>query len=286
MSPLAEGSDSPAGLLGDTPARDYARKLSLFNHFAEFELRQAITSLDIQPGMKVLDAGCGSGEALSWLAEETGAQGLAIGMDLAAPHLAAAREGAAGRLPLLQADLRRLPLAPACFDLVWCVNTLHHLHDPLAGLYDLSALLRPGGRIALGQSSLLPEMSLAWDSRLERLTNEAVRRYYRERYRVDERALSPVRAIAGQLRQAGLQQVRVKTFVIERLAPLAARDLEYLLEAVFRGTWGERLRPYLCSADFAELSRLCDPDGNSFALHRPDFHFIQTFTLAVGRLGP
>ena len=55
------------GKLGDTPARDYGRKLRLFNAFAEPELRAAIASLDLKPGMRVLDAGCGTGEALGWL---------------------------------------------------------------------------------------------------------------------------------------------------------------------------------------------------------------------------
>ena len=52
------------GLLGDTTARDYSRKLGLFNACAAPELRHAIASLALTPGMRVLDAGCGTGEAL------------------------------------------------------------------------------------------------------------------------------------------------------------------------------------------------------------------------------
>ncbi|SFS19979.1 hypothetical protein SAMN05216570_4215 [Dyella sp. OK004] len=52
------------GPLGDSAARDYSRKLQLFNAFAEPELRNAIASLELRPGMRVLDAGCGTGEAL------------------------------------------------------------------------------------------------------------------------------------------------------------------------------------------------------------------------------
>src|SRR6185312_13111688 len=57
-------------LLGDTTARDYAHKLNLFNSFAQPELRRAIADLDLKPGMRVLDAGCGTGEALEWLLDE------------------------------------------------------------------------------------------------------------------------------------------------------------------------------------------------------------------------
>jgi SAM-dependent methyltransferase len=206
-----------------------------------------------------------------------------VGIDLSTTHLNAAR----GTLPagalLLQADLQRTPLAEAIFDLVWSVNTVHHLRDPLAGTRALSALLRPGGRLALGQSSLLPDMCFAWDARLERATNEAVRAYYRDRYRLSEQDLTAVRGIFGLLHEAGLSRLVVRTFVIERCAPLDPPAHAWLLEALFRGTWGERLRPYLSPADYEALTRLCDPQDREFALRRPDFHFVQTFTLAVGQ---
>ncbi|HET9643716.1 MAG TPA: methyltransferase domain-containing protein [Burkholderiaceae bacterium] len=272
------------GLLGDTAARDYSRKLRLFNAFAAPELRQAVRCLVLRPGMNVLDAGCGSGEALEWLADEVGEGGLVVGVDLSSAHIEAARPVASARAQLLQADLRTLPLRPASFDGVWGVNTINHFHDPMEVVSRLKALLRPGGRIAIGQTGFLPDMVFAWDARLERLTHEAVRRYYRERYGVDERALAAVRANAGLLRGVGLSDVLVRTFVIERLSPLGPQEHDYLLEAIFRGTWGERLRPYLEPQDYEELGRLCDPHHAQFALTRPDFHFIQTFTVATGRL--
>lgn len=277
-------SAASTGLLGDTAERDYSRKLRLFNTFAEPELRQAIGTLGLRPGMRVLDAGCGTGEALAWLQREVAPHGEVIGVDLASAHVAAARAIAPPGTQVLQADLLQEPLPAGPFDAVWCTNTIHHLRDPLEGVRRLAALLRPGGRLALGQSSLLPEMFFAWDARLERLTNEAVRQYYRERYRVGERELAPVRAVLGLLRSAPLQDVRAQTFMIERISPLKAADETYLREAIFRDTWGERLRPYLSAADHAELSRLCDPQAAEFALRRPDFHFLQTFTVVAGRV--
>jgi SAM-dependent methyltransferase len=173
-------------------------------------------------------------------------------------------------------------MAPASFDLAWSVNVINHLRSPSAGIDALGLLLRPGGRIALGQSSLLPDMYFAWDSRLERLVNEAVRQYYRDRYQLDERDLTAVRAILGLLRKAGFQHVSARTFMIERIAPLRAEDDAYLVETIFRDTWGSRLEPYLARNDYEEVVRLCDPAHPDFALRRPDFHFLQSFTLVVG----
>ena len=175
-------------------------------------------------------------------------------------------------------------LEPASIDFIWCVNTVNHLRDSVQGVIRLSTLLRPRGRIALGQTSLLPDMYFAWDSRLERVTNEAVRRYYRDRYGLAERDLTSVRAIVGVLRAANLRNVAARTVLIERVSPVDAATERYLLDAIFRDTWGDRLRPYLSDDDYAELARVCDGQHAQFALRRPDFHFLQSFTLATGEI--
>ncbi|MGH8220308.1 MAG: class I SAM-dependent methyltransferase [Steroidobacteraceae bacterium] len=268
--------------------RDYSWKLRLFNEFAERELRAAISELGLRPGMRVIDAGCGSGGALAWLAEAVdasvahGTRGEVIGLELSAAHAAAARIACGPEIAVVQGDVTRPPLAERSFDLIWTMNTVNHLRDPIAGLRSLGSLLKRGGRIALGQSSLLPDMYFAWNARLEHATNAAVRRYYCERYGLTERDLASIRSLLGPLLEAGLRNVAVRTFVIERIQPLARADEAYLLEVIFRGTWGERLAPYLPRADRAALDKLCDPASAEFALRRPDFHFLQTFTLAVG----
>jgi SAM-dependent methyltransferase len=271
-------------LLGDNANRDYSLKLSRFNSFAEPEIRALIRKLELKPGMHILDAGCGTGEALSWLASEVAPSGRVVGIDLAAAHVAVARTHASPAIQIHQADLFDAPVEPASFDLVWCVNTINHLANPVDGVNHLGKLLRRGGRLALGQSSLLPDMYFAWDARLERVTNEAVRSYYRDRYHLDEQDLSGVRAIVGVLRRANLRNIAAHTIVIERLAQMDAPTESYLRDAIFRDTWGEHLRPYLSSEDHAELSRLCDPQHPQFALRRPDFHFLQSFTLAVAEI--
>lgn len=276
----------PCGLLGDTPERDYSRKLQLFNAFAEPELRLAVAGLALTPGMRVLDAGCGTGEALKWLHDAVRPTGSVVGVDLSTAHVRVARAAAPDSVQVLQADLKQTRLSPGSFDLIWSVNTINHLRDPPAGLNALAGLLRPGGRIAIGQSSLLAAQHFAWDSRLERLTNEAVRRYYEARYGLTESDLRGARALLAWMQQAGLTHITARTAIIERAAPLRPADEAYLLEAIYRGTWGERLRPYLTSEDYAELCRLCDPTQPSFALHRRDFHFIQTFTLITGEAPP
>ena len=283
---VISSSNTPTALLGDTPARNYARKLRLFNAHAAPELQAAVAALQLGPGMRVLDAGCGTGELLEKLRAIVHPSGLAVGFDLAAAHLAMAhndlKEGAA----LLQANKLSPPLRTSSFDLIWCANTINHLREPLQGVTTLVELLRPGGRVALMQSSFQPEMFFAWNARLEAKVQDAVRQYYRDQYRLSEHDLTAIRSLVGLIRAAGLRDVWTRTFNIERIAPLGVDDEAYLLDAVFRGTWGERLQPYLAADDYRELVRLCDPASDDYALRRPDFHYLQGFTVVVGRLPP
>lgn len=281
MAAREAGPQAP-GLLGDSPARDYADKLRRFHAFAAPELRDITAALALERGMRVLDAGCGTGEMLGLLQEQVGPRGLVVGLDLARAHVAHARAGAPPVCSVLQADAQRPPLAAASFDLVWSLNTVNHMRDPLACVRTLARLLRPQGRLVLAQSSLLTDMFFAWDARLERVTSEAVRRYYRDRYGASERDFAALRAIVGTLRGAGLARVSVRSWLIERVTPLSAADEAYLLETQFRGTWGERLRPYLSAQDFGELGRLCDPADAAYALRRADFHFLQSLSVATG----
>jgi 2-polyprenyl-3-methyl-5-hydroxy-6-metoxy-1,4-benzoquinol methylase len=150
--------ESPPGLLGDTSARDYSAKLSRFNAFAAPELRKAIGSLALQPGMSILDAGCGTGEALQWLWDSVQPGGRVVGVDLSTAHATIARTRAPAGTLVLQGDLLDAAVEHAPFDAIWCVNTINHLREPDLAVRRLVSLLRPGGRLALGQSHMLPEM--------------------------------------------------------------------------------------------------------------------------------
>ncbi len=277
------------GLLGDSTHRTYGDKLTLFNRFAEPEIRFLMERLDLQPGARVLDAGCGVGLTTGWLAEFVGPTGLAVGCDLSGPHLAAARavtfdSDPGVRATLVQCDIAVSPFRDETFDLVWCANTINHLTDPVAGIQRLSAVVKPGGRIVLVQSGSLPDMFFAWDERLERAVTSAVRQYYRDKYRLDERDTTAMRGLIRLAQQAGLSQVLSHTVVIERTAPLSDIDRAYFQHAVFTGYWGERLCPYMTREDWAEVQSLSDPESAAYCLDRPDFHHLQTLNMVTGQV--
>ncbi|MBV8805121.1 MAG: methyltransferase domain-containing protein, partial [Sinobacteraceae bacterium] len=104
-------------------------------------MRRLISGLELEPGMHILDAGCGTGEALTWLRAEVG-KGQIVGIDLAAAHTRAARALAPSDVLVAQADLRTLPFRADSFDLIWSVNTVNHLQHPQETVQRLAGLLR------------------------------------------------------------------------------------------------------------------------------------------------
>jgi SAM-dependent methyltransferase len=109
--------------------------------------RDALAAAGVGAGTELLDIGCGSGLALS-MAAQRGAR--VSGIDIAPTLLAVARE----RVP--DADLREggldsLPFADTSFDVVLSVNALQFAADPASALMEVHRVLRPGGRLAIGQ---------------------------------------------------------------------------------------------------------------------------------------
>jgi len=92
---------------------------------------------------RLLEVGCGTGYWLSLLGPHTGP---ICGLDLSAGMLRQAR-GQAPSASLVRGEAGRLPFASASFDLLVCVNALHHFPDPRAFVAEARRLLRPGGTL-------------------------------------------------------------------------------------------------------------------------------------------
>lgn len=273
---------SSARPLGDTPHRSYAGKLERFARFIAPELRSLFAGLGLAPGAAVLDVGCGVGLATRMLAEMLGKDARVVGIDLSLPHLRAAPP--VRDVSLLQADAAKLCFKDRSFDLIWSCNTVNHLGDPVRALGDMRAALRPGGRIVLAQSGFLPEMYFAWDQPLDDAVRSACHQYYRERYGLTPNDTAHLRGLVGLLQRANLRVGNVRTLAIERLHPLTEADHAYFEEAIFRDSWGERLRPFLTAEQWQALCDNTDPESPQYCLDRQDFHHVQTLTVCVGHV--
>ena len=111
--------------------------------------RELIDRLDLEPGSRVLDAGCGLGGSAFLMARELGA--LVDAMDLSRNMIEMARRkceehGLDGRVVLEHGDCLALA-RPRRYDAVYSRDVFLHIHDKAKLFGVLLDALRPGGRL-------------------------------------------------------------------------------------------------------------------------------------------
>lgn len=122
-----------------------ANETNLLNAWYE---RPAMLDLagDVE-GLRVLDAGCGSGPLTAAL-RDNGA--LVSGFDLSPAMVALARARLGTDADVRVADLEdRLPYDDDTFDVVTCSLALHYLKEWDATLAEFRRILKPGGRLVI-----------------------------------------------------------------------------------------------------------------------------------------
>ncbi len=153
--PEPPAAGSYYGPIGDFQGAAYER--NAFALGAEQEVAHLIAALDLRPGQRLVDVGCGTGRHARRLA----AAGLVVvGVDISHGLLEAARASAAelGCAPaFVRADGRALPLADGSADAAMSLCQggfgITPGGDSLV-LAEMARVVRPGGRVALTAFSL------------------------------------------------------------------------------------------------------------------------------------
>ena len=169
---------------------------------------------------RLLDIGTGTGRLLELLAPRVAA---ALGVDASRAMLALARSRLARpgltHCAVRLADMYRLPLPDAGFDLVVVQMVLHHAEDPAAAVAEAARVLRPAGRLIV--VDLAPHQNIDCLHRLAHrwpgFSDAAMRKLF------DNAGLSP----GGSVVVPGTLEVRI--WSAEHVAADAGRILEVVL---------------------------------------------------------
>jgi SAM-dependent methyltransferase len=158
-------------------------------------LARVIANLELPPGARILDAGCGSGRNMVELAR----YGSVTAVELSAASVELARARDAG--DVIEGSVLEMPFVDGSFDLATSLDVIEHLEDDVGALRELRRVVAPGGCLL----ATVPAYQWLWSGHDE--VNHHHRRYTR-------RTL----ASAGEL--AGWKEVRT-TYFNSLLLPVA-----------------------------------------------------------------
>ena len=126
----------------------------------------------LEPGMRLLDVGCGPGTLTVDLARRVGPSGEVVGVDLSEAVVAEAAAHAAAEgvtnVSFQAGDFGGGDLAERSFDVVHAHQVLQHLSDPVGALAAMARLARPGGVVAARDSDYTSFFWTPADVRLDR----------------------------------------------------------------------------------------------------------------------
>lgn len=117
--------------------------------------------LELRPGMRVLDLGCGKAKSSIFLAREFGVEVWATDLWIAASeNLQRVRDaGLEDRVFPLHADARALPFAAEYFDAITAIDCYSYFGTDDLYLNYLVQFVKPGGPIGIAGAGLVQEMT-------------------------------------------------------------------------------------------------------------------------------
>jgi SAM-dependent methyltransferase len=126
------------------------------------------SALELRPGMRVLDLGCGRASSSIFLHREFGVQVWATDLWISATeNIERIRDAGAeaGVFPL-HADARSLPFAPNFFDAVVCIDSVYYFGTDDLYLNYLARFVKPGAAVGIAGAGLVKEIEGALPNHL------------------------------------------------------------------------------------------------------------------------
>lgn len=277
---------------GRTEDLDWARMLDLLSTADDVD---AATNANIAEWLVtpqdrlIYDLGCGAGGMTAALRASAPATARIVAVDGEPALLEATRRRVEVETQL--ADLgAQLPVEPDSADLIWASGVIHHLADQQVVLDDLAVRLAPGGRLALGEGGLharsLPRDLAAGEPGLELRLDVAQERWFTAMRR-DLPGARPMRyGWSSALARAGLVDVTARSFLLDRPAPLGARDAGHVLARLQAVLDHDGDMGLLAEADRELLRRVVDPDDPVHRSVRAELFLLTARTVYVGRRPP
>jgi len=160
--------------------------------------------LELRPGNRVIDVGCGLGNNARELAALVGPQGGVVALDASETMILEARkrsEDSNFPIDFVTGDAHALKFADDTFDACWVERVLEHLADPAHAIEEMVRVAKPGGRIVVFE----PDYETMIVDAADRVTTSSMVKTLTEGIRCSWIG----RALYGFFRASGLHDVKV-----------------------------------------------------------------------------
>jgi ubiquinone/menaquinone biosynthesis C-methylase UbiE len=211
------------------------------------------SKVEVKPGQRLLDVGCGTGRASLRLAEKTRCQ--LTGINISAKQVEAANKratkmGLGDRAHFQVANALALPLPNDSYDGAWAFESLLHMPDLAQSLNELHRVLKRGSTLVISDVVLVNPMSRADDD------------YYRSVFPVAPSI--PQDAYVNTLVSAGFEIAEVLdiTSRVERTLALTLQNIDTSAAeiretygpdfgAMLKDSWTKGIKIHLASLGYA-----------------------------------
>ncbi|MCB0084373.1 MAG: methyltransferase domain-containing protein [Caldilineaceae bacterium] len=255
-------------------------------HFSSMqpEYEEMLRWVGIQPGWRVLDAGCGTGGFLPLMTDLVGREGKVSAIDLAPENIAVieARQAQSqwpAPVSTRVGSMFDMPYEDNSFDAVWSANTTQYFTDEelLKMLSEFRRVVRPGGLIAIKEYDITSMQFQPTTPMLTVHLYEALCRMGKQYYCQLFRTI----LLPQWLRKAGLKHIRQKPTLMTRLQPLRAIEKTFVCN--FLTFFAHHAKEADLPADerqlWEELGNINSPDH---IINHPDFQYRGIQTVFVG----
>ena len=134
----------------ETLAVKFERFRDILMSGLSYHSKVPLSNLNVVPGSRILDVGCGWGDTAIQLAKMTGPEGYVLGLDCVDQFLEKARHDATnaklGNIKFLDADVETYPFDQD-YDLCFSRFGMMFFESPVAAMRNVLSALKPGGSL-------------------------------------------------------------------------------------------------------------------------------------------
>jgi ubiquinone/menaquinone biosynthesis C-methylase UbiE len=181
---------------------------------------EAAKRMNLSPGHKVLDLGCGIGGATFPVADAIGPNGLAAGVDISSALIEVASRRASNRpgIEFRVGDACAIPYPDGFFDFARTERVFLYLPDRLSAILEMKRVVKQGGHVLLIDTDI--------DSTAIYSTKPALTRKMTSIVAASMPNPNSARELPSLARQADLKDIKTETFAVATPHEFLARAMQ------------------------------------------------------------